>query len=55
MTKSAENIEKKIEAQLEKLKQLKAQNKLSKLEKDRSKKSKKERMILDVKFCSVLI
>ena len=32
MTKSAENIEKKIEAQLEKLKQLKAQNKLSKHE-----------------------
>jgi hypothetical protein len=55
MTKSAENIEKKIEAQLEKLKQLKARNKLSKLEKDRSKKSRKERMILDVKFCSVLI
>ena len=43
MTKSAENIEKKIEAQLEKLKQLKAQNKLSKLEKDRSKKEQERK------------
>ena len=55
MTKSAENIEKKIEAQLEKLKQLKAQKQAIEAREDRSKKSKKERMILDVKFCSVLI
>jgi hypothetical protein len=55
MTKSTENIEKKIEAQLEKLKQLKARNRLSKQEKGQSKKSRNARMILDVKFCSVLI
>ena len=55
MTKSAENIEKKIEAQLEKLKQLKAQKQAIEARERSSKKSKKERMILDVKFCSVLI
>ena len=55
MTKSAENIEKKIEAQLEKLKQLKAQKQAIEARKIEAKKSKKERMILDVKFCSVLI
>jgi hypothetical protein len=42
MTKSAENIEKKIEAQLEKLKQLKARNRLSKQEKDQSKRAGKK-------------
>jgi septal ring factor EnvC (AmiA/AmiB activator) len=55
MTKSAENIEKKIEAQLEKLKQLKAQKQAIEAEKGQSKKNRKERMILDVKFCLVLI
>jgi urease accessory protein UreF len=53
MTKSAENIEKKIEAQLEKLKQLKAQKQAIEARK-RNRKSRKERMILGVKFCSVL-
>jgi hypothetical protein len=42
MTKSAENIEKKIEAQLEKLKQLKARNKLSKLEKIKAERAGKK-------------
>jgi hypothetical protein len=42
MTKSAENIEKKIEAQLEKLKQLKARNKLSKQEKNQAKRAGKK-------------
>jgi hypothetical protein len=42
MTKSAENIEKKIEAQLEKLKQLKAQNRLSKQEKKPRKRTGKK-------------
>jgi hypothetical protein len=55
MTKSAENIEKKIEAQLEKLKQLKARKQAIEARESQSKKSRKERMILDVKFCSVLI
>ena len=41
MTKSAENIEKKIEAQLEKLKQLKAQKQAIE-EKDRSKRARKK-------------
>ena len=54
MTKSAETLEKKIDAQLEKLKQLKAQKQAIEA-RERTKKSKKERMILDVKFCSVLI
>ena len=43
MTKSAENIEKKIEAQLEKLKQLKAQNRLSKQENVPSKKEQQRK------------
>jgi phage shock protein A len=55
MTKSAENLEKKIEAQLEKLKQLKARKQAIEARENQSKKSRKERMILDVKFCSVLI
>jgi hypothetical protein len=42
MTKAAETLEKKIEAQLEKLKQLKARNRLSKQEKSQSKKSRKK-------------
>jgi RNase H-fold protein (predicted Holliday junction resolvase) len=42
MTKSAENIEKKIEAQLEKLKQLKARNRLSKQEKKPRKRNRKK-------------
>ena len=54
MTKSAENIEKKIEAQLEKLKQLKAQKQAIEAREKTKKKNRKERMILDVKFCSVL-
>ena len=41
MTKSAENIEKKIEAQLEKLKQLKAQKQA--IEAERSKQKEQER------------
>ena len=54
MTKSAENIEKKIEAQLEKLKQLKAQKQAIEARQKPSKRNRKERMILGVKFCSVL-
>jgi hypothetical protein len=54
MTKSAENIEKKIEAQLEKLKQLKARKQAIEARENRNRKSRKERMILGVKFCSVL-
>jgi hypothetical protein len=54
MTKSAETIEKKIEAQLEKLKQLKARKQAIEAEKNRNRKNRKERMILGVKFCSVL-
>jgi hypothetical protein len=53
MTKSAETIEKKIEAQLEKLKQLKARNKLSKLEKIETERAGKKDDTR-VKFCSVL-
>ena len=55
MTKSTENIEKKIEAQLEKLKQLKAQKQAIEAREKPSKRNRKERMILDVKFYSVLI
>jgi hypothetical protein len=55
MTKSAENIEKKIEAQLEKLKQLKAQKQAIEARERTKKKNRNERMILGVKFCSVLI
>jgi hypothetical protein len=54
MTKSAENIEKKIEAQLEKLKQLKAQKQAIEARERTKRKNRKERMILGVKFCSVL-
>ena len=54
MTKTAETLEKKIEAQLEKLKQLKARKQAIEA-RERSKQKEQERMILDVKFCSVLI
>jgi ribosomal protein L14E/L6E/L27E len=53
MTKSTENIEKKIEAQ-EKLKQLKAQKQAIEAEKEQSRKSKNARMILGVKSYLVL-
>ena len=55
MTKSAENIEKKIEAQLEKLKQLKAQKQAIEAKRTYQAKKNNEKTILDVKFCSVLI
>ncbi len=55
MTKAAENLEKKIEAQLEKLKQLKARKQAIEAREKSKQKSRKEKMILDAKFCSVLI
>ena len=54
MTKSAENIEKKIEAQLEKLKQLKAQKQAIEARGKTKQKEQEERMILGVKFYSAL-
>jgi hypothetical protein len=55
MTKYAEDIEKKIEAQLEKLKQLKAKKQAIEAREKTKQKEQERKTILDVKFCLVLI